>query len=71
MNLGEMGGFLLSVLSLKQCSHEPSTEPLQVWTCIFREESMIAKDLGVNFVEKIVEVLIRIDACSKRESINS
>lgn len=32
---------------------------------------MIAKYLGVNFVEMIVEVLIRIDTFSKRESINS
>lgn len=44
---------------------------MQVWTCIIREESMIAKDLGVNFVEMTIEVLIRIDAFSKRESINS
>lgn len=71
MNLGKMGGFLLSLLSLKQCSHEPSTEPLMVWTCIFREESIIAKYLGVNFVEMIVEVLIKIDTFSKRASINS
>lgn len=33
--------------------------------------SMIAKYLGVNFVEMIVEVLVRIDTFSKRESINS
>lgn len=66
MNLWELGRFLLSVLSLKQCSHEPSTEPLPLWICIFREESMIAKDLVVNFVEMIVEVLIRIDAFYKR-----
>lgn len=68
------GGFYVKPLEFEAmvgCSCEASTGSSEMWACILREESMIAKNMGVILLEMMIgQVLLRIDKFPRRESIS-